>query len=90
MPKKLKCWRKIREQPKSKAWIEAEYSSVSTKPNKTILVYEEDKSKKIFFGNFRTWIGKTDGSDKGRYNSFETRPEALKFAESYMRKHDKC
>jgi hypothetical protein len=80
-------WLKIKKQPKSKAWITAEYSNTSSFPHKTILVYEEDEDKRKLFGNYRVWYGNTGGDDFGEYYSFKTKAEALAFAKKFMRTH---
>ena len=80
-------WGKITKQPKSKSWITAEYSTLSAtlKDSKTILVYEEDDEHKEQCGNWRVWIGKTDGSDIGRYYDVDTKIQALEKAKKLMR-----
>lgn len=83
---KMKNWGKITKQPKSKSWITAEYSNTSKAPDKTILVYKEDRGFRKIYGNYRVWFGNTDGSNKGEYYSFDTKEEALKFAKEIMEK----
>ena len=82
---KKKVWGKITKQPKSKSWITAEYSTLSAKPDKTILVYPEDKKFKKTYSNYRVWKGKTDGSNKGTYKSFKTKVKALAYAKKLMK-----
>jgi hypothetical protein len=63
---------------KGKRWITKELSDMH---GNTILVYDD---RKAGFG-WRVWVGKTDGSDKGKYLSFETKEVALAFAEGYSK-----
>ena len=83
---KRKVWGKVTKQPKSKSWITAEYSNTSGRADKTILVYPEDKRFKKTLGNYRVWMGKTDGNNKGTYGSFKTKVQALAYAKKLMKK----
>jgi len=71
---------------KDKQWIHKEYNNLNVNgEDQTILIYEEDEDKKDMYGNWRTWIGKRDGSNKGVYSSHETQEEAINHAQNYMK-----
>jgi len=80
----LTDWGKVVEQPKDKSWIAVEYFTLSNKIPKTILVYEEDEEYKLNYGEYRVWIGRTDGKDKGEYFAFNTKKQALAKARKLM------
>lgn len=73
----MKNWGKITKQPKSKKWISAEYSNTNIKPHLTILIYKEDAEYKEIYGNYRIFVGRTDGKERGTYQSADTYKQAL-------------
>ena len=71
---KLKCWKNIRSTNVFKRW---------TKNNNVIEVYPHLIRK-------RGWIVYRVINSKPFSAEFKTNPQALKFANKYMKEHDKC
>mgnify|MGYP001596985952 CR=1 FL=1 len=74
MSKKLKCWRNIRKSKGISTWKNKEGAMVWV--NNT--------------GNGYTVALDIAYGGKNKYKLFQTKSESLKFAKSFMEKHNKC
>ena len=78
MAKKLKCWRKTRDD---------EFARVHLNKNKKIGVSVESPLKSTLKHDFVVYFGNVE---RASAKEFKTKSQANKFAKSYMKKHDKC
>jgi len=94
MPKKLKCWRKTINQ-KDSLWWQVGINKENPKylPEKWITIQEQTPYIKKEFGyswQVRTPTRINSKTIYGKSKFFKTKSSALKFAHSYMRKHNTC
>lgn len=78
--KKLKCWKKRNIDLNVKS-----YATFTKKGGGVIWVVKSNINKEKPFR-----FGGVDGRGYIKEESAKTKPEALKLAENYMKKHDKC
>lgn len=81
---KLKCWKKL---PKDNEWYRTDIKYSYARVWRTGLPSSEIKRRGIKPHIFSARIGR-DGTTTKEY--FKKEKEALKFADKYMKKHDRC
>ena len=83
MARKLKCWRKISKLPEWLKRSNGESVGVQQSSSRT-----PSGRKKFVFTVFKESENKHKSLEK--FGGIEAKPRAIRFANSYMRKHDKC
>ena len=94
MVKRLKCWRKFTNSGVVKSWVKPGTDRYNPHLGKGMVVSIEPRIGDWRKGKFVKLKGYNVEIDEGGYSkekkSFKSKPQALKFVKSYMKKHDIC
>lgn len=93
MAKGLRCWKK--SNPRNDLIVfekgkQIEGSPFNLKENALLIEKTRNWENKKVEWEVRSNLRINPKTVSGRFRFFKSKPQALKFAKSYMRKHDKC